>query len=62
MQQTAPCWQFHNPLSGKWPSAEEDSFKDLASDDHQRNPSVIAARLLVSLSVGQWRLPWGLEE
>ena len=41
-------------LSGKWPSVEEDSCTDLASDDYQRNPSVIAARLPVSLS--------GLEE
>jgi len=32
------------------------------SDDYQRNPSVIAVRLPVSLSGGQWRLPWGLEE
>ena len=38
-------------LSGKWPLVEEDSCKDLASDDYQRNPSVIAARLPVSLSL-----------
>ena len=38
------------PLSGKWPSVEEDSCKDLASDDYQTNPSVIAAPLPVSLS------------
>ena len=38
-------------LSGKWPSVEEGSCKDVASDDYQRNPSVIVARLPVSLSL-----------
>ena len=38
-------------LSGKWPLVEEDSCKDLASDDYQRNSSVIAALLPVSLSL-----------
>ena len=62
-------------LSGKWPLVEEDSCKDLASDDYQRNPSVIAARLPVSLSLievdnggfhevlrNDFLLPFGLEK
>ena len=51
-----PCSKRHQPfqkphsLSGKWPSVEEDSCKNLARYDYERNPSMIAARLPVSLS------------
>ena len=43
-------FQKPHSLSGKWPSVEEDSCKNLARYDYDRNPSVIAARLPVSLS------------
>ena len=43
-------FQKPHSLSGKLPSVEEDSCKNLARYDYERNPSLIAARLPVSLS------------
>ena len=51
VQQTASCWQFHSPSRSHTRFlGSGHRLKKIARDDYERNPSVIAARLPVSLS------------